>query len=118
MTARLNRIADQIQKELAEIIRMDLRDPRVKLVTLTGVEVTNDLAHAKVFYSLIGDAADREATAAGLHRSAGFLRSQIASRLTIKTVPQLHFHFDESLTRGSELSALIDLANATRAQED
>lgn len=113
MTApRRARIADQIQRELAEAIRLELRDPRVGLITLTGVELSGDQSHAKVFFTVLGaESAAREA-AEGLQRAAGFLRSQLAHRLTIRKVPELHFEFDESVERGVRLSRLIDEAVA------
>jgi len=109
-TARRARIADQIQRELAELIRTEVRDPRVGMVTLTGVEVSRDQSHAKVFFTVLGpEAAAREA-AEGLSRAAGFLRSQLAHRLSTRSVPELHFEHDESVERGVRLSRLIDEA--------
>jgi ribosome-binding factor A len=110
MSARNQRIADQIQRELSEIIRLELRDPRVRLVTLTGVELAADLSHAKVYFSTLETAGDVAAVTSGLQRAAGFLRSELSRRLTVRTVPQLHFAFDHSLERGNRLSALIDEA--------
>ena len=109
------RIADQIQRDLAELIR-ELKDPRVGMVTIHAVEVTPDYAHAKVFFSvLIGDPAECEE---GLNEAAGFLRNGLFKRLQIHTVPTLHFHFDRTTERAAELSLLIQQANATRAKED
>ncbi|HUX23534.1 MAG TPA: 30S ribosome-binding factor RbfA [Burkholderiales bacterium] len=110
--ARSLRVADQIQRELAEIIRTELKDPRVAMITLTGVEVTADYSHAKVFYTLMGDAAQRAETEAGLKQAGGFLRSQIARRIKLHSIPQLHFIYDASVERGFELSRLIDEAVA------
>jgi ribosome-binding factor A len=110
--ARSLRVADQIQRELAEIIRTELKDPRVAMITLTGVEVTADYSHAKVFYTLMGDAEQRAATEAGLKQAGGFLRSQIARRIKLHSIPQLHFVYDASVERGFELSRLIDEAVA------
>ena len=110
--ARSLRVADQIQRELAEIIRTELKDPRVAMITLTGVEVTADYAHAKVFYTLMGGAEQRTDTEAGLKQAAGFLRSQIARRIKLHSTPQLHFVYDASVERGFELSRLIDAAVA------
>ena len=110
--ARNLRVADQIQRELAEIIRTELKDPRVAMITLTGVEVTADYAHAKVFYTLMGGAEERAATEAGLKQAGGFLRSQIARRIKLHSIPQLHFVYDASVERGFELSRLIDEAVA------
>jgi ribosome-binding factor A len=106
--ARGARIADQIQRELAELIRTEVRDPRVGLVTLTGVELSRDQSHAKVFFTVLG--ADGEEALEGLGRAAGFLRSELARRLTTRKVPELHFAYDESVERGVRLSRLIDEA--------
>jgi ribosome-binding factor A len=110
--ARNLRVADQLQRELAEIIRTELKDPRVAMITLTGVEVSADYAHAKVFYTMMGDAAQRAETEAGLKKAGGFLRSQIARRIKLHSTPQLHFIYDASVERGFELSRLIDQAVA------
>ncbi len=109
------RVADQIQRDLAELVR-ELKDPRVGMVTINAVEVTPDYAHAQVYFSvLVGDA---EACAAGLNEAAGFLRNGLFKRLAIHTVPTLHFHYDKTTERAADLSALIAKANATRAKED
>jgi ribosome-binding factor A len=110
--ARSLRVADQIQRELAEIMRTELKDPRVAMITLTGVEVTADYAHAKVFYTLMGGAEQRADTEIGLKQASGFLRSQIARRIKLHSTPQLHFVYDTSVERGFELSRLIDEAVA------
>jgi ribosome-binding factor A len=107
-TARSARIADQIQRELAEVIRLELRDPRVGLVTLTGVELSRDQSHAKVFFTVLGSQA--EDAQSGLANAAGFLRSELARRLTTRKVPELHFAYDESVERGIRISHLIDEA--------
>jgi ribosome-binding factor A len=109
------RVADQIQRDVAELIR-DLKDPRVGMVTINAVEVTPDYAHASVFFSLlIGDPAECEAA---LNEAAGFLRNGLFKRLAIHTVPTLHFKFDRTTERAAELNAIILQANAARAQED
>ena len=107
---RRARIADQIQRELAELIRTEVRDPRVGMVTLTGVDISRDGSHAKVFFTVLGpEAAAREA-GEGLHRAAGFLRTSLAHRLTTRSVPELHFEHDTSVERGIRLTQLIDEA--------
>ena len=109
------RVADQIQRDLGELIR-ELKDPRIGLVTVNNVQVTPDYAHAKVFFSvLVGDATECEA---GLSEAAGYLRNGLFKRLQIHTVPTLHFQFDRTTEHAAELSALIREANATRAKED
>ena len=114
--ARNRKIADAIQRELSEVIRLDMRDPRVTMVTLTDVEVARDNAHAKVFFTSLGNEAQVESCRHGLQSAAGFLRSQLAHRLTIRTVPQLHFEIDVSIERGVRLSKLIDDAVAEDAK--
>ena len=109
------RIADQIQRDLAEWIR-ELKDPRIGLVTLNSVEVSPDYAHAKVYFSqLLGDT---EACTEALNEAAGYLRNGLFKRLHIHTVPTLHFHYDRTTERAADISALIARANATRAKDD
>jgi ribosome-binding factor A len=108
------RVADQIQRDLAGLVR-ELKDPRIGMVTLNGVEVTPDYAHAKVFFSvLIGDATETEIA---LNEAAGFLRNGLFKKLQIHTVPTLHFHFDRTIERAAEMGELILQANANRAKE-
>lgn len=109
------RVADQIQRDVAELIR-DLKDPRIGMVTINAVEVTPDYAHAKIFFSLlVGDAQESEMA---LNEAAGFLRNSLFKRLQIHTVPTLHFVFDRTTERAADLTALINRANATRALDD
>jgi ribosome-binding factor A len=109
------RVADQIQRDLSELIR-ELKDPRIGMVTISGVDVSADYAHAQVRFSvLVGSAEDSEAA---LNEAAGFLRNGLFKRLAIHTVPTLHFHYDRTTERALDLSALITKANATRAKED
>jgi ribosome-binding factor A len=108
------RVADQIQRDLAELIR-ELKDPRVGLITVNAVEVTPDYAHATVLFSLlVGDPHECEA---GLNEAAGWLRNGLFKRLSIHTVPTLHFRFDRTTERAAELNDLIRQANADRAKD-
>lgn len=112
------RVADQIQRDLAEIIAFELKDPRVGMITLTEVQVTPDYAHAKVFFTTLQDDPETvQNTLAGLRKAAGFMRGQLGRRLSIHAIPELHFVHDTSTARGIELSKLIDEANATRAKD-
>lgn len=116
--ARGVRVADQIQRDLAEIIAFELKDPRVGMITMTEVQVTPDYAHAKVFFTTLSDDPDTiHDTVTGLGKAAGFIRGQLGRRLRIHTIPELHFVYDASPARGMELSKLIDAANATRAKD-
>ena len=109
------RVADQIQRDLAELVR-ELKDPRVGMVTLNAVEVSPDYAHAQVYFSLL--LGEPEACEAALNEAAGFLRNGLFKRLAIHTVPTLHFQFDRTTERAADLSALIAKANAQRARDD
>ena len=109
------KVADQIQRDLTELIARELKDPRVGMVTIQAVEVTPDYAHAKVFFSvLVGDAAECEVA---LNQAAGFLRNGLFKRLHIHTVPTLHFLFDRTTERASDMNALIARAVASRAKD-
>ena len=116
-TARSARIADQIQRELAELIRLELRDPRVRLVTVTAIELSRDQSHAKVFFTVLGGEVEAKETLEGLQRAAGFLRTNLAHRLSTRSVPELHFEYDASIERGARLSKLIDEAVAPKPAE-
>lgn len=109
------RVADQIQRDLAELLR-DLKDPRVGMVTLSGVDVSPDYAHARVRFSvLVGDPAESEAA---LNEAAGWLRNALFKRLSIHTVPTLRFQFDRTTERAADLNVLISRAVASRAKDD
>ena len=109
------RVADQIQRDLSELIARELKDPRVGMVTLQGVEVTPDYAHAKVFFSVL--VGDPEATLEALNQAAGFLRNGLFKRLHIHTVPTLHFIYDRTTERAADMNALIAKAVASRGPE-
>lgn len=115
--SRSRRIAEQVQRELSDIIRLELKDPRVGMITITDVEVTQDHGYARVYFTQLGDASGVEETTAGLKHAAGFLRSQLAHRLKLRTVPQLQFKYDSSVERGMRLSQLIDAAVADDAKQ-
>jgi ribosome-binding factor A len=112
---RLRRVADQIQRELSDILRTELKDPRVGMITLTGVEVSPDFAHAKVYFTSLADADRREEVHFGLKRASGFLRTMLGARMRIHNTPELHFAYDESVESGIRLSHLIEEAVATDA---
>jgi len=111
-TNRTNRIAEQIQHELAGLIVRELRDPRIGLVTISGVDVSPDLAHAKVFFTVIGAPAAQ--VAEGLNAAAGHLHNLLFKRLLMRTVPRLRFVHDASVEHGFEIDRLIDEAVGRR----
>ena len=104
---RSQRVADQIQRELSEVIRRELQDPRLALVTITAVDAAPDLSHAVVYFTCL-ERAQAEAAERALRKAAGFLRSCLARRIALYTTPALRFKYDESVARGAHLSQLID----------
>ena len=110
------KVADQIQRDLSELIARELKDPRVGMVTISAVEVTPDYAHAKVFFSLLTGGA--KASQEALNEAAGYLRNGLFKRLQIHTVPTLHFQFDRTTERAADMNALIAKAVASRSKED
>ena len=113
------RVADQIQRDLSDILFSELKDPNVGMVTITEVQVAPDYAHAKVFFTLLDDNPDKvKKTLDSLRHASGFIRTQLGKRLHIHTLPQLSFVYDNSIAQGIALSHLIDEANAERAKDD
>ena len=110
------KVADQIQRDLSELIARELKDPRVGMVTINAVEVTPDYAHAKVFFSLL--TGDVQQTQEALNHAAGHLRNGLFKRLHIHTVPSLHFVFDRTTERAADMNALIAKAVASRSKDD
>ena len=106
------RVADFVQQELAQIIRAEMRDPRVGLVSINEVSVSKDLSYADVYVTALDadDEGARKALIEVLSRAAGFLRSTLAKRHSMRTTPRLRFHYDEVATRGPRLEALIERA--------
>jgi ribosome-binding factor A len=109
---RAQRVGDQIQKELADLLRNEVKDPRVGPVTVTRVDVSPDLSHATVHFTHLAGHEHGEESVAALERTAGFLRSELSRRLNLYSVPQLHFAYDDSIEQGLRLSQLIDEAVA------
>ena len=109
---RARRVADQMQRELSELIRLEVKDPRVGMLTITEVEVTRDMDHAKVFFTTLGGKPEHDACLEGLQRASGFLRTQLSQRMQLRQVPKLSFVYDHSVERGVQLSQLIESAVA------
>ena len=106
---RTQRVSHFLHEELARLLQSTVRDPRVQEVNLTGVEVSRDLSHAKVFFTLISDASseERAEVTAVLSKVSGFLRSELAKASTMRTVPRISFRFDESVGRGRDMETLL-----------
>lgn len=120
--SRTQRVADQIQKELAQLIQLEMKDPRLGMVTVSAVEVSRDMSFADVYVSFLGvdDQQKIDQSLKVLSQAAGFLRSQLARAIKLRFTPQLRFFYDNSLRRGAYLSSLIDeaIAKDTRPVSD
>lgn len=109
---RMIRINDEIKKELSEIIRSELKDPRIATMTsVLKVDTTNDLKYCKVYISVLGDEKQKEDVMIGLKNASGFIRKQVATRINLRSTPQFKFEIDDSLEYSIRISKLIDEVN-------
>jgi ribosome-binding factor A len=117
---RSRRVAEQMRRDLSEIIRREVKDPRLQFLTITDIDVSGDLSHAQVYFSLLDPEEDPQAASEALQRAAGFLRKQLGRGMHIRQVPVLHFAHDESLARGARMTALIDevVSRETRGADE
>ena len=107
MKLRAERMGWQMQKEISDIIRTGVKDPRIGFVTVTAVEVSNDLSHAKVFVSVLGPHDERVTTLSILERAKGFIRSEVGRRIKVRTSPELHFKLDESIDYSERIGHVL-----------
>lgn len=110
---RVARLNEQMKRELIMLLRNDVRDPRVGMVTITAVEVSPDLYHAKVYYSVLGDDDERATALEGLRAASGYLRGEIGRRMHIRRAPELHFSLDTTLENAMHIEQLLREARAT-----
>lgn len=114
LSQRIQRIADQIQREMADLIRNELKDPRLGMVTVSAVRVSKDMGYADVYVTVMGRTLDEDFAPSieVLNNAAGFLRGELGRRLMVRMIPRLRFHYDEATSRGNRMSALINQAIA------
>lgn len=105
---RTERVAHQMQQEIATIIHQELKDPRLGFVTMTRIELSNDLRYAKVFFSCLGNQGERARSQEALDHSAGFVRSLVKKRFRLKVIPELSFHYDESIAGSITMAERLD----------
>jgi ribosome-binding factor A len=115
---RNHRVAEQIKKELGSIIQREMKDPRIGFITVTGVEVTNDLSQAKIYISVMGSLEQKENSLHALEKAQGFLRSEIGKRILLRHVPELIFKIDESIEYGNRIESLITQLKQERKDEN
>ena len=116
--SRADRVSEQIRRELSDLLQFEIKDPRVKFVSLTDIELTPDYAHAKVFFTSLQPPEKLPDVERGLKAASGFLRRELGRRVRIHTTPELHFVYDKSVEHGMALSKLIDEAAAQAAPDD
>lgn len=104
---RVGRVSEQIKKELSQIIQMELKDPRIGFITVTGVETTSDLSQARIYLSVLGSDEQKEATLKALASATGFLRSELGKRMKLRHTPELLFKFDSSIEYGSRIESML-----------
>lgn len=114
---RANRVAEQIKKEMTDILMREVKDPRIKFVTVTGVDVTGDLQQAKIYISVLGSEEEKAETLKGLSKASGFIRSEIGKRIRLRKTPEISFHFDESIEYGNRIEELLSEINKEKKNE-
>jgi ribosome-binding factor A len=108
---RVGRVGEQIKKELSQIVQSELKDPRIGFLTVTGVDVTNDLSLARVFLSVMGTEEQKAATLKALSAGTGYIRSELGKRIRLRKIPDLQFKFDASIDYGSRIDSLLHQIN-------
>ncbi len=116
--SRARRVGEQIQRDLAELIRSEVRDPRLGMVTVNHVDVSRDMSYAKVYITVMGEPESREVSLSILNKMAGYLRSQIGRRMKLRIIPELKFLYDESIDRGARIDSLLKNAAPSRQAEN
>ena len=110
---RSQKVADMIQREISSLILKGLKDPRIGFVTITGVDVTLDLRHAKIFITVIGEEESKKASLEGLRQAVPFIRRHLGRELRMKFAPALHFEYDKSLEYGNHIENILKEINST-----
>ena len=118
MKPRAEKVAHELQRELAAILRDEITDPRVGFVTITRIHLTDDLQRARVWFSCLGHQAERDASLAGLRRAAGFIRTLIAERMALRLVPEILFQYDDSLDVGNDVLKALDALKSPPHEDD
>lgn len=104
---RASRVAEEIRKEVSSLIRSELKDPRIGFVTITSVEVSNDLSHARIFFSTLGSEEEKAKTLQALNKAQGFIKNELGRKLRLRVTPDLSFRFDESIEHGAKIMQLL-----------
>ncbi|MEE2710474.1 MAG: 30S ribosome-binding factor RbfA [Gemmatimonadota bacterium] len=117
-TRRVERVSDLIKQQVSNIIRNDLKDPRVGFITVTSVDLSRDLRHAKVFISVMGSDEDRSKSLEGLERASGFIRSRLGNMIRIRHIPELLFRHDDSYEYAARIAVVMKQIDLETKKED
>ncbi len=109
-TFRPEKVGQQVLREIAQLMQFEVKDPRLECVNIVDVEMSRDLSHAKIFFSVLEETRDIEEILAGFEKCKGYLRTKLGKLLKLRIIPDLHFVYDQSLAYGNHLSMLIDSA--------
>lgn len=115
---RANRVAEEIKREVTQMIRDEIKDPRIGFVTVTGVEVTPDIRYAKIFISIYGNDEIKEQSLNALEKAKGFVRSELGKRMSLRYTPELSFRFDTSIEYGAKIMKLLEEVNEPGKQHE
>jgi ribosome-binding factor A len=108
---RVERLRELVKSEFGQMLQRDLKDPRIGFVSVTDVEVSNDCGHVKIFVSVLGDEAAKQATMEGLESAKGFIRTELGKRIRLRYTPEIHLFADDSMERGSRIIRLLQEVN-------
>jgi len=115
---RADKVSEAIKREISVLLTQEAKDPGIHFVTVTGVETADDLRHAKIFVSVLGDEATRKETLEALNRAKGFLRSELGRRVQLRYTPEIQFHLDTSLDHSFKIKGLLDSIKSQEVKND
>lgn len=118
VSVRITRVAEQMKKEIAAIIEHQVKDPRIGFITITNVELSNDLRHAKIFFSSLGNEEQQKKSLEGLENAKGFIRKEVAQRIQLRYAPEILFRIDNSIEHGVKISQILSKIKSDEAEKE
>lgn len=118
VSVRTTRVAEQMKKEIAAIIEHQVKDPRIGFITITNVELSNDLRHAKIFFSSLGNEEQQKKSLEGLENAKGFIRKEVAQRIQLRYAPEILFRIDNSIEHGVKISQILSKIKSDEAEKE
>jgi len=115
---RTDRVEELLKEEIARVVRLEVKDPRVGFATIMHVDVSRDLRHARVYVSVMGDEEEKQASVEALRRASGFIRGRVGREVTLKRLPELHFEIDRTLEQAARIEELLDRTDGDPVDEE